>query len=338
VLDTTNDDGFQRELARVAEACRERERLLARREAVHAELEAAASNIESKRAALLKEHDDVLRLESFSLSRVVTSLRGEHDQDLRRELAEREEARLALLSVEGSERDALRELRQIDDRLAALGDVEAERTRIIEARERWVDVTALPADTLRTDGTGRTGDSAAAQTEGGAEALAALVERRGVVEADLREVDQALAAAHLVSAKLAHTASIIGSGQAWSSCETWLQEGSDGSDYDREKLDAAAAGLREIDGVLGLLHRELADLSRLGLVHVDIEAREGHFDEFVSNFFHDLAIDQRVSAAATKIAQLRVEIDQVIAVVRAEGQALVAEANDLSMSREDLLR
>lgn len=339
MLDTTNDEGFQRELSRVAEARREHERLLARRKAIVDQLEAAEREETARRATLLKEHEDVVRLESFSLTRVLTNLRGEHDDLLRREHAERETARLALLAVEERQRTALHDLQQVDDRLAALGDVEAEWHRVVDARERWVAATS---EAPRPDPVDEASTAVIPIPESmphaDAEALADLIERRGVVEAELRDVDEALAAAHLAASKLAHAASVIGSAQSWSNYGTWFGGGMLASMYDHERLDDAAAVLREVDGVLSVLRRELSDLAGHGVADIHIDGWDRTFDAFLDNFFNDLAVDQRVRAAAEKVSQLRGEIDRIVAAVTIQGQALTAEADDLLVKRNDLVR
>jgi hypothetical protein len=317
VLDITDEEGFQQQLSRVAEARREVQRLKARREAVLAELEAAAEEIEEKREQLAKEHEDVVRLESFSISRVVTSLRGEHDEQLRKEIAEREAARVAYLAAEERERAALNELHSIDDRLAAMGDVDAEWERVIDARQRWLEATSASPE---TPAAARVPDPSG---------LHDLVERRGVIEAELRDVDEVLAAAHLAAARLAHASAVIGSASSWKGYEAWFGGGMLSRMYDHDRLDAAAAGLREVDNVMTVLRRELADLRAAGVADIEVRGWDRTFEAFLDNFFNDLAIDERVRAAAEKVSSLRTEIDRLLLVVAEHRRRLEDEAERL---------
>ncbi|NLD76339.1 MAG: hypothetical protein GX643_06705, partial [Acidimicrobiales bacterium] len=336
MFDLNDNEAFQRHLSRVAEARREHSRLVTRRATLEADLETAAEDIKARREQLVKEHEDVTKLESFSLSRVFNSMRGERDEELRREMAERETARLALLAAEEHQRETLQELVLVDDRLAALGDVEADWAEAIEARQRWVEVTS---GQLRTRDNG-SADSATVPaaapelSEAGTAQLAELIERRAVVESDLREVDEALAAAHLLAAKLAHTAAVLGSGQSWAAYQSWLGEDSGTGSYDRDKLDEAATALRDVDGLVTLLRRELDDLARLDIIKIEVGEWDRTFDSFLHHLLQDESIEDKVKAAAEKVAQLRVEISRVISLVVVQGQRLVTEANDLVATRD----
>lgn len=339
MLDTTNDDGFQRELARAAAARREHEHLLVQRQAAADEVGTASTDVEERRAALVKEHEDVVRLESVSLTRVLTSLRGERDDSLQREMAERETARVAFLAAEERLRAALRDLTSIDDRLAALGDVEAEWERVIDARERWVLATGEAATAPTPTAAGGAATAASHSTAAGPDAarVAALVERRGVLEAEMREVDEALASAHMAAARLALASSVLGSAQSWSTYDTWFGGGMLSSMFKHDKLDDASATLRQVDLALATLRRELADLARAGVSTLTFDRWDRSFDTFFDNFFSDLQVDRRIKAAAEQVAQLRAEVDLVVVEVQAQGHALAAEATELAAERRRLL-
>ena len=98
-----------------------------------------------------------------------------------------------------------------------------------------------------------------------------------------------------------------------------------------------AAALRDVDGLVTLLRRELDDLARLDIVKIDIGQWDRTFDAFLHQLLQDESLEHRVKAAAEKVAQLRVEISRVISLVVVQGQRLVTEANDLVATRDALV-
>lgn len=331
MLDTTNNDGFQRELARVAEARREQQRVLKKREAALAELEAASQQIERRRSELIKEREDVARLEAVSLTRIMTSLRGELDDTLRQERAEWETARVAFLTAEDREAAAVRALRAVDDRLAALGDVEAEWNEVIDARERWILATSQPPETALQPHDGEVG------TVSDPERVIQLVERRGEIEAEMREVNEALSAAHIAAGRLALASSVLGSAQSWSTYDTWFGGGMIASMFKHDKLDDAAEVLRDAEVSLTTLRRELADLATGGVATLTFDRWDHAFDTFFDNIFTDISVDRRIKAAAEQVQDLRSEVAKIVFAVHARGVELEAEAAALTEERSRLL-
>ena len=145
----TEESAFEQDLARVAQARREQQHLLVQREAGRAEVAQATDDVERARGALSDEHGDAQQLASLTFTSVAAMLRGTRDDQLREQLATREAARLAFLAAEERLAQALADLARVEDRLVALGDVDAERLRLEEAQRRWAvneDIVVVVAD------------------------------------------------------------------------------------------------------------------------------------------------------------------------------------------------
>ncbi|MEO6629207.1 MAG: hypothetical protein ABIP03_11645 [Aquihabitans sp.] len=315
MLPTTEREGFERELSEVADAKRARQRLLVQRSEAVAEVEAAVAEVENRRSALVSEVQDVQHLESVSITRLLSSISGNRDEDLRREIAEREAARLALSVADARQVDAVRHLASVEDRLVAVGDVDARWEQALDHRERWMAV----AD------------------EDNASRLAEIAEERGKVDAELRECDEALAAGHLASGQLAEVAKSLGSAKEWSDMDTWFGGGVFTSSIKHDRLDTATSQLRQADVALSHLRHELADLAHAGVDTLTISTWDRAFDVFCDNLFSDFAIHRRVKSAIAQVDKLRSTVAKITNEVSARSAELAATSLDLQTERRRLL-
>ncbi len=302
----TEAEAFEQELAAVARAAREQQHLLVQRDAGRAEVERATEEVARAREALSDEHGGAQQLASLSVASVAAMLRGTRDDQLRQQLAAREAARLAFLAAEERLAEALADLARVEDRLVAVGDVDAERRRLEEARQRWLAVTAPPSP---TDAPTPTPPPSTTPPSAAADRLAA-AERLGVLAEELREVDEALVAGHLAAARLAHAATVLG------------RTGAGTAPPDDDAIDSVVAVLRHCDLALGTFQRELADLVQGGVG----PRGAGRWDDTVATFadqlYDDLDVAAHQQAAAARIDVLRAEVDATLHAVRVHGRAL----------------
>lgn len=315
MLPTTDSDGFERQLAEVSDAKRERQRLLLQQAVATTAIETAAAEVAERRAALVSEVHDVQRLESVSLTRILSTVTGHHDDDLRREIAEYEAARLALAAADARLEGAIHGLGRVNDRLAALGDVDERWDEVLEQRERWMAITQEP----------------------NADRLTALAERRGEVDSELRECDEALAAGHLAGTQLAEVAKALGSAHDWSGVDTWFGGGVITSSAKYDRLDDATALLRQADVALTALRQELGELGHAGVDTLTIDRWDRTFDVFCDNLFTDLDVHRRVNEAITQVEKLRTVVAKITEEVRARANVLATESVDLQTERRRLL-
>lgn len=315
MLTTTERQAFERELATVADAKREHQRLLVQHSEAVAEVEAAVAEVEELRAKLVSEVQDVQRLESVSLTRLLSTIGGNLDADLRREIAEREAARLALSVADARQVAAVHHLARVNDRLIDVGDVDQRWEQALENRERWMTATDDP-DASR---------------------LAEVAEQSGKVEAELRECNEALAAAGLASAKLAEVAHSLGSATDWSDVDTWFGGGVFTSSANHDRLDRATTHLHEADVALTHLRHELADLVEAGIDTLTISSWDRAFDVFCENLLSDLDVHRRVKDAIVQVDKLQSTVAQITAEVEARAATLTATGVELQAERHRLL-
>jgi hypothetical protein len=310
----TEAEAFEKELAGVAGAARERQHLLVQRNAGRAEVERATGEVTRAREALSDEHDGAEQLASLSVASVAAMLRGTRDDQLRHQLAAREAARLTFLAAEERLAQALTDLARIEDRLVALGDVDAERRRLEDARARWLAVAAPPSPP----------DAPAPPSA----PTPAPAERLGVLGEELREVDEALVAGHLAAARLAHAATVVGHASTGPAASA-------GGDVDQavdQAVDELVAILRHCDLALGTFQRELADLVQGGVGPRVSDRWDDTVATFADGLYDDLDLATHRRAAAARVDDLRAEVDATLHAVRVHGRALADEAATLDLA------
>lgn len=309
----TEEDAFEQDLARLAGAARERQHLLVQRDAGRAEVERATEEVARAREELSDEHDGAQQLASLSVTSVAAMLRGTRDAQLRQQLAAREAARLAFLAAEERLAEALADLARVEDRLVAVGDVDAERRRLEDARERWLAVAAPPSP---PDAPAPPSTPPSAPMPAPADRLAA-VERLGVLAEELREVDEALVAGHLAAARLAHAATVLG------------RTGAGTASPDDDAVDELVAILRHCDLALGTFQRELADLAQGGVGPRGADRWDDTVATFADQLYDDLDIAAHRRTAADRVDALRTEVDTTLHAVRVHGRSLADEVASL---------
>lgn len=284
----TDGAALEAELTRLADDRREAAHLRAKLAHATEALEAADALVERRRRELAQDQQEVARLESLSITRVLRSLSGSRDADLRQGRAQRDAACFAVSEAEDRRAQVFRELSQIRDRLISLGDLDARWDRVIEQRERWIEATGEP----------------------GAAEVAALAGRRGVLDAECREVDEAITAARQAAAVLAEAADEIGEAASWDGVDSWFGSGPLASPANHERIERATALLRQVDTALESLDRELADVEHATLAPLRFDTWDRAFDGLFDGLFTDLAVHTHLREAIGRLAQARVVVDR----------------------------
>ena len=223
-------------LAAVAGLIREAELLRVRRAELDQRLAAQAAALGELRRRWAGEVRDVERLEGLSLSRVLAALRGAHAEELSHERAEADAARYRVAEGESRLAAISAERAAVEARLAVLTDLPARFAAAVEATE----------GRLR-----RAGGPKLAR-------LLTLAEQRGRVEAELRELAEAGAAAEAASQALGEVRRQLDLAADRKSADYWL-----GGALLAGKpnwLDGVAWAAAHADRCVAVLHTELGDV------------------------------------------------------------------------------
>ncbi|MGY1855693.1 hypothetical protein [Modestobacter sp. SYSU DS0290] len=264
------------------------------------------------------EADDVRALEGVSLSRVLASLRGSRAQDLDRERAEADAARLRLQEAEALRARLDRQLDRVRAEVAALADAGAELATATEAKDAWLQASGTPV--------GRR--------------LLELAVERGRLGAESAEVGEALAAAAAARDALSRVRDRLGSARSWSGWDTFLGGGALASSVKHDRLDQAAAAAADADQQLRLLARELVDVpgAAVQLPALGIGELTRFVDIWFDNVFTDWQVGARIDESLARVDELQQLVDDVGADLDRRATELDARLGRLADERAELLR
>lgn len=304
-------------LAMLARLEVEREGLRERLAAANQHLAEAVRRHDEARAAVVEETEDVTRLESLSMTRILAGLRGTRDADLSREQAEVQAAEYAAAEADERQRSAQREVDGLVLRVNALGDLEARRTELLAQREHEIAT-----------------DPASAATH---HRLGAMAQRQGALEAEVVQLDEAITAADHARQALVAASRELGNAGSWATYDTFLGGGFFGDLMKHDRLDRAAGLMRRADAALRHLATELADV-RVGAVgEVGVTELARTFDVWFDNIFSDWAVRDRIKKAAARVAHLLAALDEVGPELVARRAAALATLEELARTRRELL-
>lgn len=305
------DERLARTVADRAEAAAQRRRIASAEERVRE----AEVTLGERRAALSDEEKDVERLEGLSWARISSALRGRHATDLERETAERDAAALAYREAEARHEQAKTELAAAQSRLDALGDTDAAYRAALASKEEWAS----------------THDAALAS------GLTSLAERRGALEAELREVKEADDAGVEAYQALVAASGRLGSAEGWSTWDTFFGGGLITDVVKHSRIDDSRAELRRADHALQTFARELADLNQHAVATLDLSTGLQVFDVVFDNIFSDWMVLSRIGKAREKVGETTSQVRRVVDRLRSRRTDLEKELAGLTPERERLL-
>jgi len=307
-------DDAETRLAAIAGLIREAELLRVRRAELGQRLAEQAAVLSELRRHWAGEVRDVERLEGLSLSRVLVALRGAHAEELSREQAEADAARYRVAEAESRLAAISAERAAVETRLLGLADLPARFAAAVDAEERR----------LRRDG----GPQLAR--------LLTLAEQRGRVEAELRELAEAAAAAETAWHALGEVRRQLDLASGRKSADNWL-----GGALLAGKpnwLDGVAWAAAHADRCVAVLHTELGDvgLARpLGNTPPQAPAAVRPTG-FLETVFADVFIKDQLNRARSNVdrsahlvAGVRQDVARRTDAARAHWDALLRERRDL---------
>lgn len=284
-------DDIERSLTAAADALREHDMVTRRCADLRGRVSELNGQVSALTAGLAAEQRDVDRLEHVSITRVLASLRGARDDALARERAEADAARYRLA-----------ETRSLLD--AVEGERTAAEARLSQLRAAPGDYAAALAEKERF---------LATSEDPRGRRLLELAAERGHLEAEMREVSQAIRAARAADEALVTVQSLLNSASGWSTYDTFFGGGAMSSAIKHGRMDEAAQAAREADRCLAILRTELADVPGLGITapQLAMDGLTRFVDVWFDNIFTDLAVRDRIRQAQDNVERARKLVGQV---------------------------
>src|SRR5215475_2373343 len=196
-------DDIEQRLTAAAQQLRQHDLTAERGANLASRRDAMAAELESAQSALSKEERDVERLEQPSLTRIVASLRGSRDDALARERAEADAARYRVAEAQARLRSVQDEYDAVQAQLAALEPAPGRYAAVLQEKERY----------LRASGDPR------------GQRLLAIAEEWGRLQAEHREIGEAVAAASAAAQALVEVRDSLDRASGWSTYDTFFGGG-----------------------------------------------------------------------------------------------------------------
>lgn len=304
------------ELEATAQARRERDGLGAQAAMVRQRLDHEHTAVTAARECLDEEQRDVAKLESMSLARIVTGLKGSRSSDLDRERAEALAAEYAVAQIEARIARDEAELSSLTERIDAFGDLGLRHQQALVAR----------AAEVRAD----------ARAGSAQERLTALAAELGETRALLEELTQADVAARGAAEALGEVAPLLGSARNWAMFDL-MQGGFITSLVKYNRVDEASKLMRAADAALARLALELVDVGMDGVGNVGISETTRGLDIWFDNVFSDYSAKQRIQEAATRVYELRSAVRDARKGLEGRTNAALLRLVELEAERNRLL-
>lgn len=280
---------LNRELAEARERIRRRDRLRTRLMRVEEDLWAERKKLDPLRAAMNREAADVRRLEGLGLTALFHAVLGSKEQQLEKERQEALAAKLKHDEAAYAVAALADEERRCREELDGLFDADARYQRLVEAKEKVL--RGLEKDL--------------------AERLVRLADRIGGGKADLREIEEALAAGLEARVSLDIVVEKLESAGNWGSWDLW-GGGAVATGMKHSNLDAARQEAHKAQQHLRTFDRELRDVGQ----RLEASLEIGGFMKFADWFFDGLIVDWvvqgRIQEAQRVATQARDQVHRVI--------------------------
>lgn len=301
-------EAVERRSASIAADRREAEHVRERIGRVDAELASLESEIEAALDRLDREQDDVRDLQRFTLRGILADLRGEKDDAMRREIAEVAEVRYEVATLRDRQSTAVRELDALQDRLVALGDLDAEWIAVQEARRSWIGESDDDDDAV------------------GAR-LAEIADALGDLEHERRECGEARVAAVEALARLDEVDDALTDA---------APELADESRRD-DRLELVCDRVRTAEDALRGLATELHDVG-VDLATPEVVQRwDRAFDAFFTGLVVDESLAERLAGAAAIVDHAQERVGQVAADVEGRSKTVSTREDELFEERSAIL-
>ncbi|WNM38575.1 hypothetical protein RMN56_26100 [Micromonospora halotolerans] len=311
------DDDFDRRLAAAAAAIREHDLAGQRLRELSVRIGAARAAVSALRERLDAEQADVERLEGLSLSRVVATLRGGRDGALARERAEADSARLRLAEAERLLAALRDESARTQARRRRLATAPGEYAALLDEREHLLTASDDPRRPR----------------------LLELVEQRGRLTAEHRELTEAVSEAGNAESALHHLGELLSRAADWSTYDA-LGGGLVTSMVKHDILDEAADASARVDRALAVLRTELADLPGPALDPTTrgLDQLTRFTDIWLDNLLTDVVVLRRVERSRDETARTQGEVAALRRVLELRAAELGARLAVIETERGELLK
>ena len=314
----SDKDASVEALRHAAEARAEHRRLAAQLGEAQALAATRDDDVRALEVRLQAEEADVRRIEGLSPSRLWATLRGDVDDRAARERAERDAAAQAVASARGRRDQAQREVARLLEQRSALEAGGPPEERYATALTDLERALREEPGTLASD-------------------LRIIAADLGQGMAELREIDEAIAALDVTTEALERAFATLRRAGGWSTYDTFFGGGVIADLVKHSRIDESSRAFADVNRALEHLRIELADIGVGPVRGVEVSDSLAVFDVLFDNVFSDLMVRERIARAREEAVELRVRLSELGLALAERKQAGAEHVASLARRREQLL-
>ena len=310
-------DDIEQRLAAAAQAARELEVTRQRSADLQARQDHLGSELAVLQAQYQHEQKDVDRLEHLSLSRVFASMKGSREDALTREQAEANAVRVRVADAQARLEAVRSELQAAQNRLGQLASAPQAYAAMLAEKERHLTESGDPRRAT----------------------LLSLADERGRLNAELAEMNEAMAAADAARQALSVVEDRLGSASGWNTYDTFFRGGMLATAMEHSRLDDAAAAAAEADRRMAVLRTDLTELDRVAETSpmITLSSATRFVDLWFNNIFTDLAVRDRIQQGQQNVAQSLQMVSAIEGRLKTQSAEVQSRLSQIEAQRRDLL-
>lgn len=292
------------EIYELTERIRAKEKLSSQKDMLMNELERKNGIKDKLYSELMKEKEDVEKLEGLSFSAIFLSFTGKKEDQLDKE---REEFLAAELRYEESLetiKELQKEIKEINNQLINFSDLKDRYDKLIKEKERLL----LKDDSL----------------EG--KRLRENLDSINELKLDIKEVDEAIYSGERAVSSLKEMKRHLDSARGWG---TWdiLGGGFISNIAKHSAIDRANDAAHEVQSLLKAFQKELSDVNKFTDINVDISGFATFADFFFDGFFVDWFVQSKINDSLNRVENAKSKINTILNKLRIDHSRLKGQLN-----------
>ncbi|ERI91533.1 hypothetical protein HMPREF1982_03178 [Clostridiales bacterium oral taxon 876 str. F0540] len=280
---------INKEILEVKERVRRREKILNLINHTDDNLKNELHRKDELKKILSKEELDVKRLEGLSIKGIFVTLLGNKEEKLDKEKAEVLAAKLKYDACCGTVKILEEDLQKYYGELKEIGNANDDYDKLMRKKEQFI----LNAQDINT------------------RKILDFTEERGNIEADLREIKQAIMAGNSVLNSLERAADALDTAENWGTYDMF-GGGLISSMEKHSSIDEAVDYINDARDKLNRFRRELSDVNLSIDVTVDISSFDKFADYFFDGIFADWNVQSKIEDSQYSLKNTIYKIERVI--------------------------
>ena len=292
------------EIYELTERIRAKEKLTSQKDMLVNELERKNSIKDKLYSELMKEKEDVKKLEGLSFSAIFLSFIGKKEEQLDKE---REEFLAAELRYEESLetiKELQKEIKEINNKLINFTDLKDRYDKLIKEKERLLlKDHSLEGKRLKEN-----------------------LESVNELKLDIKEVDEAIYSGERAVSSLKEMKGHLDSARGWG---TWdiLGGGLISNIAKHSAIDKANNASHEVQYLLKAFQKELSDVNKFTDINVNVSGFATFADFFFDGFFVDWFVQSKINDSLNSVDNVKSRINTILNKLRRDHSQLKGQLN-----------